>query len=144
MLRKSVLAASVFAAAGLAATTASAEIIIATAGPMTGQYASFGEQMKAGAEQAVADINGDGGINGEKVVLEIGDDVCDPDEDDVGCPEDCASGSVCGDDICDSDEDSFERSVDTHIKTLRAKLKPLQADALIATRRGIGYYLENP
>ncbi|KGD64730.1 DNA-binding response regulator CreB [Alcanivorax nanhaiticus] len=47
-------------------------------------------------------------------------------------------------DICDSDEDSFERSVDTHIKTLRAKLKPLQADALIATRRGIGYYLENP
>lgn len=47
-------------------------------------------------------------------------------------------------DICDSDEDSFERSVDTHIKTLRAKLKPFQADALIATRRGIGYYLENP
>ena len=47
-------------------------------------------------------------------------------------------------DICDSDEDSFERSVDTHIKTLRAKLKPLQADALIATRRGIGYYLESP
>lgn len=46
-------------------------------------------------------------------------------------------------DICDSDEDSFERSVDTHIKTLRAKLKPLQADTLIATRRGIGYYLEN-
>ena len=45
-------------------------------------------------------------------------------------------------DICDSDEDSFERSVDTHIKTLRAKLKPLQTDDLIATRRGIGYYLE--
>ena len=45
-------------------------------------------------------------------------------------------------DICDSDEDSFERSVDTHIKTLRAKLKPLQADGLIATRRGLGYYLE--
>lgn len=46
-------------------------------------------------------------------------------------------------DICDSDEDSFERSVDTHIKTLRAKLKPLQADAMIATRRGMGYYLES-
>ena len=45
-------------------------------------------------------------------------------------------------DICDSDEDSFERSVDTHIKTLRAKLKPLHSDHLIATRRGIGYYLE--
>ena len=30
---------------------------IATVGPMSGQYASFGEQMKAGAEMAVADIN---------------------------------------------------------------------------------------
>jgi len=78
MLRKSALAASVFAAAGLMAASASADIIIATAGPMTGQYASFGEQMKAGAEQAVADINGNGGVNGEKLVLEIGDDVCDP------------------------------------------------------------------
>lgn len=47
-------------------------------------------------------------------------------------------------DICDSDEDSFERSVDTHIKTLRAKLRPLKGDTLIATRRGIGYYLETP
>ncbi|EKF73743.1 DNA-binding response regulator CreB [Alcanivorax hongdengensis A-11-3] len=45
-------------------------------------------------------------------------------------------------DICDSDEDSFERSVDTHIKTLRAKLRPLGGDGLIATRRGLGYVLE--
>ena len=55
-----------------------AEIIIATAGPMTGQYASFGEQMKTGAEQAVADINAAGGVNGEMLKLEIGDDACDP------------------------------------------------------------------
>ncbi|MHA1190073.1 MAG: branched-chain amino acid ABC transporter substrate-binding protein, partial [Alphaproteobacteria bacterium] len=55
-----------------------AEILIATAGPMTGQYASFGEQMKAGAEQAVADINAAGGVNGEQLVLEVGDDACDP------------------------------------------------------------------
>jgi branched-chain amino acid transport system substrate-binding protein len=58
--------------------TAYADITIATAGPMTGQYASFGAQMKAGAEQAVADINAAGGVNGEKLVLEIGDDACDP------------------------------------------------------------------
>ena len=31
---------------------------------MSGQYASFGEQMKAGAEMAVADINANGGVNG--------------------------------------------------------------------------------
>ncbi len=55
-----------------------AQIVIATAGPMTGQYASFGEQMKNGAEMAVADINAAGGVNGEKLELRIGDDACDP------------------------------------------------------------------
>jgi branched-chain amino acid transport system substrate-binding protein len=45
---------------------------------MTGQYASFGAQMKAGAEQAVEDINAAGGVNGEMLKLEIGDDACDP------------------------------------------------------------------
>lgn len=55
-----------------------AEIVIATAGPMTGQYASFGEQMRNGAEMAVADINAAGGVNGEMLVLRVGDDACDP------------------------------------------------------------------
>jgi branched-chain amino acid transport system substrate-binding protein len=59
-------------------TAARADITIATAGPMTGQYASFGAQMKAGAEQAVADINAAGGVLGQKLVLEVGDDACDP------------------------------------------------------------------
>ncbi|WEX09729.1 branched-chain amino acid ABC transporter substrate-binding protein [Chelativorans sp. AA-79] len=55
-----------------------ADITIATVGPMTGQYASFGAQMRAGAEQAVADINAAGGVNGEMLKLEVGDDACDP------------------------------------------------------------------
>lgn len=55
-----------------------AEIKIAVAGPMTGQYASFGAQMQGGAEQAVADINEAGGINGEMLSLSVGDDACDP------------------------------------------------------------------
>ncbi len=76
---KKILMAGVAMSFGMAMTSAAlADIVIATAGPMTGQYASFGEQMKAGAEQAVADINAAGGINGEKLVLEIGDDACDP------------------------------------------------------------------
>jgi branched-chain amino acid transport system substrate-binding protein len=58
--------------------TAQADIKIATAGPMTGQYASFGEQMRRGAELAVADINAKGGVLGEQLVLSIGDDACDP------------------------------------------------------------------
>ena len=33
-----------------------ADIVIATAGPMTGQYAVFGEQMKHGAELAVKQL----------------------------------------------------------------------------------------
>lgn len=61
----------------LPAGMAAAEITIATVGPMQGQYAMFGEQLRHGAEMAVADINAAGGINGEKLVLEVGDDGCD-------------------------------------------------------------------
>jgi branched-chain amino acid transport system substrate-binding protein len=52
--------------------------MIATVGPITGQLAALGEQYKQGAGLAVADINAAGGVNGEKLVLEIGDDACDP------------------------------------------------------------------
>src|SRR5262245_40767023 len=62
----------------LAASTAWADIQVATVGPITGQYASFGEQMKRGAEMAVADINAAGGVLGEQLVLNVGDDACDP------------------------------------------------------------------
>ncbi len=65
-------------AAALSATTALADVMIATVGPITGQLAALGEQYKHGAEMAVADINAAGGVNGEKLVLEIGDDACDP------------------------------------------------------------------
>jgi len=51
---------------------------IAVAGPMTGGEATFGRQMKNGAEQAVADINAAGGVLGKKLALEVGDDACDP------------------------------------------------------------------
>jgi len=75
-MKKTLLAG---AALGLVMTgSAWADITIATVGPMTGQYASFGAQMRAGAEQAVADINAAGGVNGEMLKLEVGDDACDP------------------------------------------------------------------
>ena len=54
------------------------DILIATAGPMTGTYAVFGSQMKVGAEKAVADINAAGGLLGRRLRLEVGDDACDP------------------------------------------------------------------
>ncbi|KQQ85787.1 branched-chain amino acid ABC transporter substrate-binding protein [Aureimonas sp. Leaf324] len=55
-----------------------ADITIGVAGPMTGQYATFGEQLRVGAEQAVKDINAAGGVNGEMLKLSVGDDACDP------------------------------------------------------------------
>ncbi len=62
----------------LAAQPAMAQIKIGTAGPITGSNATFGAQLKAGAEQAVADINAKGGVLGQKLELSIGDDACDP------------------------------------------------------------------
>ena len=58
--------------------SAIADIKISTVGPMTGQYASFGEQMKRGAEMAVNDINAAGGVLGQKLELLVEDDACDP------------------------------------------------------------------
>jgi len=70
---------SVVLAAGLAFSgAANAEIKMGVAGPITGPNAAFGAQLKNGTEQAVEDINAAGGINGEKIVLEAGDDVSDP------------------------------------------------------------------
>jgi branched-chain amino acid transport system substrate-binding protein len=57
---------------------ASADILIATVGPLKGQYAALGEQLRQGVSRAVADINAAGGVNGEQLVLEVADDSCDP------------------------------------------------------------------
>ena len=75
MFRRTFLAA---AAVAFTAGAASAQINIASVGPMTGSNASFGAQLKAGAEMAVADINKAGGVLGKQLVLQIGDDACDP------------------------------------------------------------------
>ena len=75
---KTVLAAVVTMVAAASYGPAKADITIATVGPMTGQYATFGEQMKAGAEMAVKDLNAAGGVLGQKVKLLVEDDACDP------------------------------------------------------------------
>jgi branched-chain amino acid transport system substrate-binding protein len=66
-------------AASLAvAGAANAQVKVGVAGPLTGPNAAFGAQLKNGAEQAAADINAKGGINGQKIELSFGDDVSDP------------------------------------------------------------------
>ena len=70
----------VLAGTGFLATAARADILIGIAGPMSGPFEIFGKEMKAGAEQAIRDINASGGILGQNLVLEVGDDRCDPKE----------------------------------------------------------------
>jgi branched-chain amino acid transport system substrate-binding protein len=74
LVLSSVAVAAMFALAG----SASAQIKIGVAGPITGPNAAFGAQLKNGAEQAAADINAKGGINGQKIQIVVGDDVSDP------------------------------------------------------------------
>ncbi|ROP59887.1 two-component system catabolic regulation response regulator CreB [Enterobacter sp. BIGb0383] len=48
------------------------------------------------------------------------------------------------DKVWGDDQDSFDRTVDTHIKTLRAKLRAINPDiSPIGTHRGMGYSLES-
>ncbi|UFN50042.1 branched-chain amino acid ABC transporter substrate-binding protein [Roseomonas sp. OT10] len=78
LLGATLAAPAVLAAGGTRGALAQSGIRIATAGPMTGQYAAFGAQMKEGATQVVADLNKAGGVLGQQLILEVGDDACDP------------------------------------------------------------------
>jgi branched-chain amino acid transport system substrate-binding protein len=60
--------------------SAHAQVKVGVAGPLTGGSAAFGAQLKQGVEQAVEDINAAGGILGQKIELEVGDDRGDPKE----------------------------------------------------------------
>ncbi len=65
-------------AALLAAGAARADITIGIAGPMSGSEAAFGEQFRRGAAKVVDDINAKGGVLGQRLVVTMGDDACDP------------------------------------------------------------------
>ena len=62
------------------ASTASAQVKLGVAGPITGGSAAFGAQLKNGVEQAVDDINKAGGILGQQITISVGDDRADPKE----------------------------------------------------------------
>jgi branched-chain amino acid transport system substrate-binding protein len=85
--RRHVLAAASLAAAAMLVACAQPkppsvsnahEIAIGVAGPMTGDLAVFGEQLRRGAEAAVEDVNAKGGVLGRQLRLVIADDQCDP------------------------------------------------------------------
>ncbi|MER8371150.1 branched-chain amino acid ABC transporter substrate-binding protein [Mesorhizobium sp. M1409] len=77
-MKKSLLSAVALTALVAFGGNAWADVMFGVAGPITGPNAAFGAQLQKGAEAAVADINAKGGINGEQIKLEVGDDVSDP------------------------------------------------------------------
>ncbi len=77
-MRKLLLSAVAVGALVAFGGAAWADVLFGVAGPITGPNAAFGAQLQKGAEAAVADINAKGGINGEQIKLEVGDDVSDP------------------------------------------------------------------
>jgi len=63
---------------GVTSGALAAEIRIGVAAPFTGNLAAYGDNIKAGASLKLKEINGAGGINGQKVELVWGDDLCQP------------------------------------------------------------------
>ena len=83
MLKKLVTTTALAALVAAGALTLGAQakaddIVVGVAGPMTGEYAAFGEQLRRGSDMAVKDINAKGGVLGKQLKLEVGDDQCDP------------------------------------------------------------------
>jgi branched-chain amino acid transport system substrate-binding protein len=77
-MKKYWLSGAVLAAALAVSGGANAQIKMGVAGPITGPNAAFGAQLTNGTQQAVDDINKAGGILGQQITLEQGDDVSDP------------------------------------------------------------------
>ena len=77
ILKKGCIAFSIFILL-IFTRPAEAEIILGVAGPHTGPYAAFGEQLWRGAELAANTLNSSGGILGQKIRLVKGDDACEP------------------------------------------------------------------
>ncbi len=77
-MRTALLKSMSLALSLLLAGSAHAQVKLAVAGPVTGANAAFGAQLTQGVQQAVEDINKAGGILGQKIEVEIGDDVSDP------------------------------------------------------------------
>ncbi|MCZ2723625.1 branched-chain amino acid ABC transporter substrate-binding protein [Marinomonas sp. 15G1-11] len=77
IIKKSLLSIAVSGAIAVS-SFAQAELVIGVAGPHTGAYAAFGEQLWRGAAKAAEDINSAGGVNGEMIKLIKADDACEP------------------------------------------------------------------
>lgn len=90
------VAVRLIAAAGLlfAAGAAEADTIIGVAGPLSGSFAMLGKEMQDGVQQAAADINQAGGVNGSPLAVQAMDDLCDPKTADAVANQFAGKGAV--------------------------------------------------
>lgn len=61
-------------------SSSSSKIIIASANPMTGDSAQFGDMKVKAIQLAIDEVNAEGGIDGKQVELMVGDDTGNPKE----------------------------------------------------------------
>jgi branched-chain amino acid transport system substrate-binding protein len=80
MVRAASLVIGLVAAAALWGEAAEADIRIGVAAPLTGPQAWIGEQVRAGADLAVQDLNQRGGVLADSLVAVLVDDFCDPEQ----------------------------------------------------------------
>ncbi len=59
------------------AQPALADVTVGVAVPRSGPYVAVGEQVLRGVEAAAREANAMGGLDGQPVVLDVQDDVCD-------------------------------------------------------------------
>jgi branched-chain amino acid transport system substrate-binding protein len=76
--RSGTLASALALATVFAGSAAWADVTIGAAFVLSGGNAPYGLQERRGVEAAVEAINAAGGVNGEKIVVEFGDDAGDP------------------------------------------------------------------
>ncbi|MGE8605079.1 ABC transporter substrate-binding protein, partial [Bordetella trematum] len=69
---KTLLAALI--AAGIIPAASAADIKLGVAEALSGGAAQYGASIRNGFELAAAEINGEGGINGDKIVLVVEDE----------------------------------------------------------------------
>jgi branched-chain amino acid transport system substrate-binding protein len=79
-MKKTALLVCMFILLTAATARAAGTIKFLVVGPMTGDSAAQGLQMKAGSQLAVDEINAQGGVNGEKLEFEVADDAGTPNQ----------------------------------------------------------------
>ncbi|MGH6902721.1 MAG: branched-chain amino acid ABC transporter substrate-binding protein [Geminicoccaceae bacterium] len=63
-----------------ATSSAHTEVLLGSAGPITGKMSWFGEQHQRAVDMAVSEINAAGGLLGQTVEIVVADDYCDAEQ----------------------------------------------------------------